>query len=179
MKRPVNDQGTPFLCAMNGRINDERICARCRGLEKTRELQATRLVGVVGTILTSAVGAVRRAVNVSKRSAAAAAAPHNSRARSACRWYAWLLVNPTRSRSATIRVRCGEGAALVSALVAPAEKLHQVMHAHYLLVLGVLPAASTHRTPLLHAVLHAARFHGTDSGRPLSVRVSSAAGLFW
>lgn len=34
MKRPVNDQGTPFLCAMNGRINDERICARCQG---TRE----------------------------------------------------------------------------------------------------------------------------------------------
>ena len=140
--------------------------------------RATRSSGVVGTILTSAVGAVRRAVHVSKRSAAAAAAPHNSRARSACRWYAWLLVNPTRSRSATIRVRCREGAALVPALVPPAEKLHQVMHAHSLLVLGVPPAASTHRAPLLHAALHAARFHATDSGHHLSVRVSSSAGLF-
>jgi hypothetical protein len=132
----------------------------------------------VGAELTSAVGGVRRAVHVSKRSAAAAAAPHNSRARSACRWYAWLLVNPTRSRSATIRVRCGEGAALVPALVPPAEKLHQVMHAHSLLVLGVPPAASTPRAPLLHASLHAARFHGTDTGHHLSVHVSSAAGLF-
>ena len=127
----------------------------------------------MGTIPTSAVGGARRAVHVSKRSAAAAAAPHNSRPRSACRWYAWLFVNQTRSRSATIRVRCREGAALVPALVPPAEKLHQVMHAHYLLVLGVPPAASTHRAPLLHAALHAARFHATDSGHHLSKGRSS------
>ena len=87
-------------------------------------------------------------------------------------------MNPTRSHSATIRVRCREGAALVPALVPLIEKLHQVMHAHSLLVLGVPLAASTHCAPLLHMVLHAARFHATDSVHHLSVRVSSAAGLF-
>ena len=126
------------------------------------------------------VGA-RRVVHASERSAAAAAAPHNSRARSSCRWYAWLLVNPTRLLSAPIHVRCGEGPALVltlvPTLVPPAEKLHPVMHAHSLLVFGVLPAASTHHAPLLHAALHAARFHATDSGHHLSVRVSSPACL--
>jgi len=140
--------------------------------------KTTRSTGAVGTELTSAVGGARRAVHVSKRSAAAAAAPHNTRARSAFRWYAWLLMNPMRSRSATIRVRCREGAALVPALVPPAEKLHQVMHAHSLLVLGVPLAASTHCAPLLHTALHDARFHATDSGHHLSVRVSSATGLF-
>ena len=128
----------------------------------------------MGTGTNSTIGAVRGSVYVRRRSASAATAPQNSRARSAFRWYAWLLLDPTRSLSATIRVRYGDGVALVPELVPHAAKLHQVMHAHYLLVLGVPPAASTHRTPLLHAALHAARFHGSDSGHHLSVCVSSS-----
>ena len=111
------------------------------------QVVSTTYIGVVRTELTSAVGAVRRAVYVRKRLAAAAGAAHNSRARSAFRRYAWLLLNPTRSLSATIRVRYGDGVAIVPELVPQAAKLHQVMHAHFLMVLGVPRAASTHRSP--------------------------------
>ena len=106
-----------------------RIYLPCRRLVQPHDTSArTRSYTFVQTgILRLNHLCARRVVHASKSAAAAAAAPHNSRARSACRWYAWLLVNPTRLLSAPIHVRCGEGPALVltlvPTLVPPAEKL--------------------------------------------------------
>ena len=136
------------------------------------------MIGVVRTELTPTSAVRHLALSFPKDAVRRAEGAHNSAACTAIRTYARDTLRSSCARATSIAVRSRVSSTLVPALVPPAEKLHQVMHAHYLLVLGVPPAASTHRAPLLHAALHAARFHATDSGHHLSVCVSSSAGLF-